>query len=103
MRANVQRFPAVGLALYLLLFGVVVSPQLTAHAGHHAHHQNATHSTALCAWLCSADQGLHWNDVVLSMAILTSDGLWQPVPQFIVEFTGLTALSRGPPYSLTSR
>jgi hypothetical protein len=31
-------------------------PQTVAHAAHHAHHKAATHSTALCTWMCAAGQ-----------------------------------------------
>lgn len=31
-------------------------PETVAHAAHHAHHKSATHSTALCTWMCAAGQ-----------------------------------------------
>lgn len=55
-----QRMPIVRpmaagfLALWLVLLSGVVYPQLAGHAAKHAHHNAATHTTALCSWLCIA-------------------------------------------------
>jgi len=51
-----QRIVAIGLALCLLTLSGVMYPQTVAHAAHHAHHKSATHSTALCTWMCAAGQ-----------------------------------------------
>lgn len=50
----VRRTTAGILACWLVLLSGVVYPQLTAHAAKHAHHNAATHTTALCSWVCVA-------------------------------------------------
>lgn len=42
--------------LWLVALSGIVYPQLTAHMAQHAHHNAATHATALCSWLCTAGQ-----------------------------------------------
>ncbi|MBI3603343.1 MAG: hypothetical protein HY205_02715 [Nitrospirae bacterium] len=58
MNRTIQQFIAVGLTVCLLLLSGAVYVQALDHAAHHAHHQAATHSTALCSWLCAAGQSL---------------------------------------------
>lgn len=52
-RTMTQRV-AVTLAGVLLLLGGLIYPASVPHELHHAHHQAATHATALCSWLCAA-------------------------------------------------
>lgn len=51
-----SRTVAVALAGVLLLLGGLIYPAMVPHALHHGHHQAATHSTAICSWLCAAGQ-----------------------------------------------
>ena len=41
----------------LFLNGLVYA-QTVEHESHHAHHQAATHATAICSWMCAAGQML---------------------------------------------
>jgi hypothetical protein len=41
----------------------IVYPQLTAHMGQHEHHNQATHATALCSWLCIAADAVEGTSV----------------------------------------
>jgi hypothetical protein len=41
----------------ILVNGLMAAPSVT-HAAHHGHHQAGTHSTGLCAWLCTAGQAI---------------------------------------------
>lgn len=65
-RMAVRRMAAGVLACWLVLLSGIVYPQLTSHAAKHAHHNAATHATALCSWLCVAA------DSVLSLAVVIS-------------------------------
>ncbi len=56
MNGNIRQFAVGCFALWLVALSGIVYPQLTAHMGQHEHHNQATHATALCSWLCiSAD------------------------------------------------
>jgi len=85
------------LAGWLVLLSGLVYPQLSAHAAHHAHHNAATHATALCSWLCAAGQTAE--GVVHSG--LTSHGTSSPAIEFAPLITDvstyLPTVSRGPP------
>jgi len=49
----------------LLLVPALASPAMVAHETQHAHHKAATHSSALCSWLCGVGQGFNLVDAVL--------------------------------------
>lgn len=42
------------LVFCVLSVGGLAQAQTVEHAGHHAHHQAATHGTVLCSWMCAA-------------------------------------------------
>lgn len=91
------RILAVGLALCLLILSGVMYPQTVAHAAHHAHHKAATHSTALCTWMCAAGQAqeqVSFNfQIELEVAFLGSAFIaQQPVELHLV-----VPATRGPP------
>ena len=54
MNRRIRQFVVGGLALWLMALSGIVYPQLTAHMAQHAHHNAATHATALGSWLCTA-------------------------------------------------
>jgi hypothetical protein len=92
------RLLALSLALCLLTLSGLVFPQAVTHAGHHAHHQAATHTSALCTWMCAAGQGLESVVLVVNESVspvttldfaatTTIDGIVVPPSQ-----------SRGPPF-----
>lgn len=97
MHHTLQRSVAIGLTVCLLLLGGVASAQAVEHAGHHAHHQAATHATVLCSWMCAAGQVLEGIAVVFQagnhqtgvVAIAASEALASAVRP--------TTPSRGPP------
>jgi hypothetical protein len=71
--------------------------QSVEHAGHHAHHQAATHGTVLCSWMCAAG-------VVLESAVVTFQAELSPIalirfPNFAPPSikTCQTSSSRAPP------
>ncbi len=83
----------------LLLVPALGSSATVAHEGQHAHHTAATHSSALCSWLCGVGQGFDLTDAIFvpTIAFLTTidiESAYQAdlaVPVF--------SLSRGPPPS----
>jgi len=92
-----DRLLALSLALCLLTLSGLVFPQAVRHAGHHAHHQAATHASALCTWMCAAGQGLE------SVVLIVNESV-SPVTTLDVVTTGtidgmipLPSQSRGPP------
>ncbi|MEO6308365.1 MAG: hypothetical protein ABIO96_03775 [Nitrospiraceae bacterium] len=54
MNGTIRQFAVGCFALWLVALSAIVYPQLTAHMGQHEHHNQATHATALCSWLCIA-------------------------------------------------
>jgi hypothetical protein len=50
----------------LLLVPVLASPAMVAHEAQHAHHKAATHSSALCSWLCGVGQGFESSSIQLN-------------------------------------
>lgn len=67
MNHTFLRLLSIFLVLCVLAVGGLAQAQSVAHAGHHAHHQAATHSTVLCSWMCAAGAMLE-SDVVLIQA-----------------------------------
>src|SRR5262249_35969848 len=51
---RIGKFVSILLVLCVLSVGGLAQAQSVEHAGHHAHHQAATHGTLLCSWMCAA-------------------------------------------------
>jgi len=64
MNRIVLKFVSILLVLCVLSVGGLAQAQSVEHAGHHAHHQAATHGTVLCSWMCAAG-------TVLDSAVVT--------------------------------
>ncbi len=56
MNRTALKFVSVLLVCCVLSVGGLAQAQSVEHAGHHAHHQAATHGTVLCSWMCAAGQ-----------------------------------------------
>jgi hypothetical protein len=54
MNRTALKFVSILLVLCVLSVGGLAQAQMVEHAGHHAHHQAATHGTVLCSWMCAA-------------------------------------------------
>ncbi len=82
----------------LLLVPALASPATVAHEGQHAHHKAATHSSALCSWLCGIGQGFDLTDSVFvpTIAFLS----WIDIESVDKPDIGVMVLSssRGPPH-----
>ena len=81
----------------LLLVPALASPAMVAHEAQHAHHKAATHSSALCSWLCGAGQGF---ELTCSVYVPTIDYLAtldiESADQ-TNDAVSVLPLSRGPP------
>ena len=97
MKHAVPRFLSVFLVFCVLSVGGLAQAQSVEHAGHHAHHQAATHGTILCSWMCDAG-------TVLDSAIVEVQADHSPVAFVLVPYSvsisvesRRTAPSRAPP------
>ena len=91
------KFVSILLVLCILSIGGLAQAQSVEHAGHHAHHQAATHSTALCSWMCAAGTAVDSAAVTFQaelspIALLTLPHSTQPLIELC-----RTSLSRAPP------
>jgi hypothetical protein len=84
----------------LLLVPALASPATVVHEGQHAHHKAATHSSALCSWLCGVGQGFDLMDSVFvpTIAFLTTIDIKSADQTDDADF--VLSLSRGPPHLL---
>jgi hypothetical protein len=97
MNHNVLKVVSIFLVLCVLSVGGLAQAQSVEHAGHHAHHNAATHGTVLCSWMCAAG-------VVLDTAVVTFQAELSfialiPLPHFAQPSIELcqTSSSRAPP------
>ena len=97
MNRIVFKFASILLVLCILSVGGLAQAQSVEHAGHHAHHQAATHGTVLCSWMCAAG-------AVLDSAVVTFQAELSPIalttlPHFAQPSIELcrTSSSRAPP------
>jgi hypothetical protein len=72
MNRIVLKFASILLVLCILSVGGLAQAQAVEHAGHHAHHQAATHGTVLCSWMCAAG-------AVLDTAVVTFQAELSPI------------------------
>jgi len=72
MKHTVLKVVSLLLVLCVLSVGGLAQAQSVEHAGHHAHHQAATHGTVLCSWMCAAG-------VVLDTAVVTFQAELSPI------------------------
>jgi hypothetical protein len=72
MNHKTFKFVSILLVLCVLSIGVLAQAQSVEHAGHHAHHQAATHGTLLCSWMCAAG-------TVLDTAVITFQAELNPI------------------------
>jgi hypothetical protein len=91
------RLLAFSLALCLLSLSGLVFPQAVTHAGHHAHHQTATHASALCTWMCAAGQGLESVTFLVNESVSPVATLDVTVPSAVDGIVPPSSQSRGPP------
>jgi hypothetical protein len=98
MRSTFLKILSIVLVLGVLVVGGLAQAQSVEHAGHHAHHQAATHGTMLCSWMCAA--GVMLDSEVVLIHAETGPIASVPVLQFsdpsIQSFH--SSASRAPPF-----
>ena len=85
------------LVVCILTVGGLASAQSISHESQHAHHQKATHGTALCSWMCAAGSVL---DSVSAPALAEHSPVAlveEFVPQTVPSTAFQVVASRGPP------
>lgn len=98
MNRIVLKFASILLVLCVLSVGGLAQAQLVEHAGHHAHHQAATHGTVLCSWMCAAgtilddSAGVTFQAELSPIAFITLPNSAQPSIELCQ-----TSSSRAPP------
>jgi hypothetical protein len=97
MKGTLQRSVSLSVAVCLLLLGGLIYVQTVPHSLHHNHHQAATHSTALCSWLCAAGQSIDGGPVVLQAGSTPLTFLPHPVADVPISIDRSLVLLRGPP------
>jgi hypothetical protein len=85
MKYRVLKFLSILLVLCLLSVGGLAQAQSVEHAGHHAHHQAATHGTPLCSWMCTAG-------TVLDTAVVTFQAELSPIAFVSVPYSAQPSL-----------
>ena len=97
MNQRVIKFLSIVVVLCVLSVGGLAQAQSVEHAGHHAHHQAATHGTVLCSWMCAA--GTVLDSAVVSFQVERSSIALLTLPQTAQPSIELcqTSSSRAPP------
>jgi hypothetical protein len=83
----------------LLLVPALGSSAMVTHESQHAHHKAATHSSALCSWLCGAGQGFDLIDSVFAPTFAFLETLDIKSADQTDDVVSTFSLSRGPPAS----
>jgi hypothetical protein len=98
IRLNRQIF-ILPLVACLLLVPALGASATVAHEAQHAHHKAATHSSALCSWLCGVGQGFDLTDSVFVPTIIFLETLDSEFADQTDDTVFVFPLSRGPPAS----
>jgi hypothetical protein len=100
MAINLKR-PSLVWALLLcilLVNGFMAAPSV-GHAGHHADHKAGTHSTGICAWMCTAGDGIESFAVQFASSLQFVERAIT-LPSTVVPSVGVFSyFLRGPPVS----
>lgn len=88
---------ALLLSVVLVLLMGTMQISMASHAIDHEHHTGTTHSTGICAWMCTAAQSVSTDTPVLTQRFLPLEFIEEPIFSSIVGQLKLPFLSRGPP------
>ena len=97
MKRSHYPFFALSLAACFLFVSVVLSGQAASHSLHHAAHKAATHSSALCSWLCAAGQVLQAYEFEVSGPFFSLDLVVPVDPTTTDKPLVFSPFSRAPP------
>jgi hypothetical protein len=70
---------------------------LVEHAGHHAHHQAATHGTVLCSWMCAAGQAGEAATLFVPLEVIPHEFVEITSVDKVPTICSIILASRGPP------
>ena len=101
MNHTTLKFVSILLVLCVLSVGGLAQAQSVEHAGHHAHHQAATHGTVLCSWMCAAGEVLDSAVVTVHAELSPIDLITLPISSQPSIETCRTSSSRAPPPSFS--
>ncbi len=101
MNYTFLKFVSILLVFCVLSVGGLAQAQLVEHAGHHAHHQAATHGTVLCSWMCAAGEVLDSAVVTFHAELSPIDLITLPISSQPSIETCQTSSSRAPPLSFS--
>ena len=89
---------AIFLSLIMVLLMGTMNMGMAAHAVDHDHHTGTTHSTGICAWMCTAAQSVSFDSpTFMPEPILV--GVFQETPSTLTTpHRTLLIPSRGPPF-----
>ncbi|MDT7040961.1 hypothetical protein [Candidatus Nitronereus thalassa] len=92
-----HQFFSLSLLACLLVVGILLPSQITAHSLHHAHHQAATHASVICSWMCAAGQVVESTNLFLESPAFSMQDL-EILPISSIRSTPLLLFfKRGPP------
>jgi hypothetical protein len=97
MKHTVLKFVSILLVLCVLSVGGLAQAQLVEHAGHHAHHQAATHGTVLCSWMCAAGQAGEAATLVVPLEVIPHEFVEITSADQVPTIFSIILVSRGPP------
>jgi hypothetical protein len=93
----IQRALACFLVFCILAIGGLASAQSVAHESQHSHHQQATHGTGLCSWMCAAGQAGETASQFIPVELLPREFVeFTSADQVSTNFSGILA-TRAPP------
>ena len=91
------KFVSILLVLCVLSVGGLAQAQSVEHAGHHAHHQAATHGTVLCSWLCAAGQAGEAATLLVPLEVTSQESVEITSADQVPTICSSILASRGPP------
>jgi hypothetical protein len=97
MKHTVLKFVSILLVLCVLSVGGLAQAQLVEHAGHHAHHQAATHGTVLCSWMCAAGQAGEAATLFVPLEVIPHEFVEITSVDKVPTICSIILASRGPP------
>ena len=97
MNHKVFKFVSILLVLCVLSVGGLVQAQAVEHAGHHAHHNAATHGTVLCSWMCAAGQAGEAATLPVPLEVVPHEFVELTSADKVLTIFSNILASRGPP------
>ena len=97
MKHTALKFVSILLVFCVLSVGGLAQAQSVEHAGHHAHHQAATHGTVLCSWMCAAGQAGEAATILVPLDVMSHEFVELTSADQVSTVFSIILASRGPP------